>query len=231
LTAQQINGWQSIQQEVLRRIHSREWPPGRVIPNEVDLAAEFGCARATVNRALQALAESGVLERRRKFGTRVALHPVSRATLEIPLIRQEIEAIGNGYEYSLLLDEDCPAPRWAGELPPGRYRHVRALHNSGGAPFVIENRWISLETVTGVAEVCFQETSANEWLLSHVPYTHGEITFLATPAKTEDAAYLGCASGSPLFSIRRLTWDHERPVTAVQLYYAPGYEMKTQIGA
>ena len=70
---------------------NRIWKPGELIPNEADLAIEFGCARATVNRALRALAETGILDRRRKAGTRVALHPVRKVTLEIPIIRHEVE--------------------------------------------------------------------------------------------------------------------------------------------
>ena len=45
-------GWQAIRDEVKRRIHARDWKPGEPIPNEAELAEEFGCARATVNRAL-----------------------------------------------------------------------------------------------------------------------------------------------------------------------------------
>jgi GntR family histidine utilization transcriptional repressor len=87
-------GWEDIRAEVLRRIRAREWHPGAQIPTEEDLAAEFGVARATVNRALRELATAGVLERRRKAGTRVAALPVRKATLDIPVIRQEIEARG-----------------------------------------------------------------------------------------------------------------------------------------
>jgi GntR family transcriptional regulator, histidine utilization repressor len=47
----------------------------------------LGCARATVNRALRDLAEAGLLERRRKGGTRVPLTPVRKATFEIAIIR------------------------------------------------------------------------------------------------------------------------------------------------
>ncbi len=77
--------------EVLRRIHCRDWEPGEQIPNEADLALEFGCARATVNRALRTLAESGVLDRKRKAGTRVALHPVGKATLNIPIYVRKLK--------------------------------------------------------------------------------------------------------------------------------------------
>ena len=38
-------GWQEVQTEALRRIQAREWPPGGLIPGEVALAREFGCAR------------------------------------------------------------------------------------------------------------------------------------------------------------------------------------------
>ena len=100
--------WQAVQEEVLRRIHSREWKPGEIIPNEEDLSQEFGCARATVNRALRGLAEAGLLDRKRKAGTRVALHPVRKATLNIPVIRNEIEQKGHTYGYSLLRRELQP---------------------------------------------------------------------------------------------------------------------------
>ena len=82
--------WQDIHKEALRRIHSREWAPDTLIPNEADLAEEFGCSRATVNRALRARAEAGWLERRRTAGTRVARAPQRRAQLAIPLVREEM---------------------------------------------------------------------------------------------------------------------------------------------
>ena len=77
--------WRDVMAEVERRIYTREWQPGQSIPNEADLAIELGCARVTVNRALRTLAEVGLLDRRRKAGTRVALHPVRKATLTSPL--------------------------------------------------------------------------------------------------------------------------------------------------
>jgi GntR family histidine utilization transcriptional repressor len=37
--------------EMRQRIMAGVWPLGTMLPNEVDLAEEFDCARATVNRA------------------------------------------------------------------------------------------------------------------------------------------------------------------------------------
>ena len=62
------------------------WKQGGLIPVEVALAKEFGCARATLNHALRELAQEGILELRRKAGTRVVM-PVRRAVnFEIPRI-------------------------------------------------------------------------------------------------------------------------------------------------
>lgn len=231
----QFKTWQAIQAEVLRRIHAREWPPGHVIPNEVDLAREFGCARATVNRALQALADAGLLERRRKAGTRVALHPVSRATVDIPVIRQEIEARGQHYGYRRITRNIAQPPvlvqAGLGPCGPGGCLHVTALHLSDDHPYVYEDRWINLATVPEAANQPFDGISANEWLVATVPYTHGDIAFAAEAAQETEATHLAATPGTPVFVIERTTWDHDATISTARLIYAPGYRIRTRIGA
>ena len=96
-----MNTWQSVRADVLDRIRSREWPPGELIPTEQELAHSMGCARATVNRALRELADSGIIERRRKVGTRVAATSARRTVLDMPAVRTEIEGMGAAYSYVL----------------------------------------------------------------------------------------------------------------------------------
>ena len=57
--------YKDIQASLLQRIKSGEWRPGVLLPAEADLATEFGSTRVTVNRAMQALADAGYVERRR----------------------------------------------------------------------------------------------------------------------------------------------------------------------
>jgi len=224
----QFNRWQAIQNEVLRRIHAREWKPGQVIPNEVDLAAEFGCARATMNRALRALADAGMLERRRKAGTRVALHPVSRATVDIPVIRQEIETRGLAYSYALISRRNARPPAHLGASQKGL--HVTALHFADDTPYAYEDRWINLDTLPDAAAQPFTVINANEWLLMHAPFTHGDIRFGADAVPARHAKRLGTDPGTPVFVIDRTTWDHHKTVTSVRLIFAPGYSIHTTIG-
>src|SRR5690606_25245128 len=107
-TETDTNSWRGVHEELLRRINEREWPPGSAIPNEADLAAEFGCARTTVNRAMRELAEAGLIDRKRRAGTRVTLLPTSRVVLDIPIIRLEVEQRNAVWSYGLLASEENP---------------------------------------------------------------------------------------------------------------------------
>lgn len=227
-----FRNWQAVQQEVLRRIHAREWAPGNLIPNEADLAAEFGCARATVNRALRAVAEAGLLDRKRKAGTRVALQPVARATLSIAVIRQEVEDKGARYSYALLERAMVrpPAPvRATLNTADAALLHVRAVHFADGLPYALEDRWINPQGAPNVLDQPFDTTSANEWLLEHTPYTGGDIALSAHNATHVEAQELGCNEGAALFALTRNTWNGSVAVTRVRLLFAPGHTMQADL--
>lgn len=221
--------WTAIRAEVMARIARRDWVPGQVIPGEEALAAEFGCARATVNRALADLAASGVLERRRKAGTRVALLPVRRATLEIPVIRLEVEAKGQVYSHRLLSrGEGLPPVPVASALGhDGPMLHLLTLHLADGRPFALEDRWLNPAAVPPLPD--FAAISANEWLVSHVAYASGDIAFSAEPAGADEAAALGVTPGAALFVTERITRGPEAPITFVRLAHAPGYRLRTGV--
>lgn len=226
-----FRNWQSVQAEVLRRIHARIWSPGELIPNEADLALEFGCARTTVNRALRSLADSGILDRRRKAGTRVAAQPVAKATLNIAVIRIEIEERGQTYGYHLIERRDAmPPARVGAAMKTDANRpllHIRALHLADDTPYAFEDRWIDPDVVPDARSERFETVSANEWLLRHAPYTHGDIAFSAISATAQDAQILKCPPNSALFAIDRVTWDDSLSVTNVRLLFGPGHHLRT----
>ena len=233
MTAAQLNTWQDVQLEVLDRIHSRQWKPGELIPNEADLADEFGCARSTVNRALRAVAEAGLLDRRRKAGTRVATHPVRKATLSIPIIRREIEERKQVYSYALLSSETVRPPTdilARMKLERGtKALNLAALHLADGRPYVSEERWINLLAVPAILEVDLTIMNANEWLVANAPFTDGDISFSAQQADGQTAETLGAKPGDALFVIDRTTWNDQMAITSVRLTFHPGYHMHTTV--
>ncbi|MCC9624492.1 GntR family transcriptional regulator [Thalassospira sp. MA62] len=225
--------WQSVHDEVLRRIHTRVWKPGDLIPKEVELAEELGCARATVNRALRELASEGFLDRRRKAGTRVSAHPVRRAKLDIPVIRLEIESRGQKYTYALLFSERRSAPPEVcanlGVTAQCDMLHIRSLHLADGKPFMFEDRWVSIAATPKILEADLSKISANEWLVLHAPYTRGDIYFSAASATETEAKALQTTVGTPLFLMERTTWEGETGITAARLLFAPGYRKHSEI--
>ena len=224
-----INSWQAVHDEVLNRIRNRVWKPGDQIPNETDLANEFGCARATMNRALQALAEAGVLERKRKGGTRVTLHPVRRATLAIPIIREQIESKDCVYSYRLLEKQLAKPPAEIGGLfglsPNAQALHLRSVHFSDDAPYVYEDRWINLASVPESAMIDYDVVNANEWLILNVPFTDCEIKLYAQSANKMIAKTMQSKVAEPLLAMQRTTFYNTQVITHVTHVYHAGYSM------
>ena len=223
--------WRAVRDEALRRIGAREWAPGAVIPAETALAEEFGCARATVGRAMRELAASGLIERRRKAGTRVALRPVRQARLAIPLIREEVEASGARWSYALLGAARRKAPAAVrARLGEGPLLHVAAVHFADNRPHALEERWIDLERMPEAAAAGrFERESANEWLVRNAPFAGGEMSLSSEPAEAAEAKALGVEPGAPLLVAERLTRGPEGPITLVRLAYAPGRKFRLEL--
>ena len=227
-----MQGWESIRAEVLNRIQTRIWPPGALIPSEQTLAQEFHCARATVNRALRDLALQGVLERKRKAGTRVVALPVRKATLDITVIRHDITARGQSYSFHVLSQSITTPPMMVaarlGLAANTKMIQLQTLHLADGKPYVYEDRWLN-PAVLPTPAPDFTRQSANEWLVAEVAYTTGDIAFSAEPASPSEAAALNVPSNTPLFIIERCTWDAVQPITWVRLSHPPGYRLQTPL--
>jgi GntR family histidine utilization transcriptional repressor len=226
-------GYQDIKTNILKRIRSNIWPPGAALPNEVDLAAEFGCARATVSRAMRELVDEGILERKRKAGTKVKSAPTRRAQFAIPIIREEIELTGADYRYDLIERTVLDAPDWLRsrlDLPANaRVLHLKCMHYAGSTPYQFENRWINLHAVPKAETYDFEELGPNEWLVQEVPFTDGKLEFSATNASERVAAFLNLPENTAVFTAERTTWLNEQNVTLAQLYFARDYKMTTRL--
>lgn len=211
-------GWQDVQAEALRRIQTRAWPPGGLIPNEAELATELGCARATVNRALRALAEDGWLERRRRAGTRVTLSPQRRAQMSVPVLRQEVEGLGKRYTHRVL-----------SRSVVGTRLLIKSLHLADDVPYAVEDREINLTTLPDAAGADFETISANEWLVQNAPFDHGTMEYLAEAAGEFEVTHLCCTPAAPLMTLRRETFSDAGLITAVRMAYAPGRAIRLDI--
>lgn len=225
-------GFLDIKQEVISRVHRGVWPPGSLLPTEMELAAEFGCARATVNRALRELAEQGLVERKRKSGTRVKLMPARHARFEIEIVRHTVEEMGAKYRYALVQKSVETAPDWVTSqlalASDQQVMHVKCMHYADNRPFQFEERWINTSTVPRVVHADLENQSPNEWLLNEVPFTDAEITLSSVAADAELSEFLATSVGTPLFRLERTTWLDGQVVTYVRMTYRQGHSMTTR---
>ena len=224
--------WKDVRDEIYEAILSGRYGPGDKLPRDADIANDLNCARSTVQRAMQDLFNNGLVERRRKGGTKVRLEPVTRATLDIPITRREIERKGSRYGHQLIQRTQTDAPRGVMATFELTKAHpmlrVEALHLSDGRPYIFEDRWISLDTVPEIARVDLTTQSANEWLVLNRPYNRCDLRFYAISANRKTADLLQIESGAALFVMERTTWIDNAPITTVQAITRPGYQLLTR---
>jgi GntR family histidine utilization transcriptional repressor len=218
-----------IRSDIERKILSGVWAPGQRLPFEHELMAQYGCARMTVNKVMSALAQTGLIERRRRAGSFVRQPAGQSAVLDIPDIGAEIVSRGQPYGYELLschrrgaTDADTgliAVPAGADLLA------LRCRHRAGATPFALEERRIALAAVPAAAGVDFAANPPGTWLLRHVPWHEAEHQIAAGNADMETAVELGIPPGTACLIVDRRTWHSGAPVTSVRLWF-PGAMQK-----
>ncbi len=215
-----------IRDAIEARIRSGEWRPGYRIPFEHELVAEFGCARATVSKALSALVAAGLIERRRKAGSFVAHPQVHAALLDIPdLARLE------GYRWERTACATA-APEEMVEVQSGPLLRVEGIHHADGAPLALERRLIDVSTVPEAATADFETEAPGSWLLGHVPWSDARHRIRAIAADRAQATALGMPIGVACLQLERWTWRAGALVTYVrQVFPGDRYDLTAEFGS
>lgn len=220
---------QRIAADIEGRIRSGEWRPGRRIPFEHELVAHYGCARATVSKALGSLSRAGLIERRRRAGSFVAHPHVRSAVLEIPDIAAVIAARGQDYRFEVVTRRirrrraECDEE--AGFAADEQLLQIEGVHHAAGEPFGHEERLISLAAVPSAREAAFGPVSPGSWLLANVPWTEARHRISAVAAGAM-AGLLGLDAGAPCLCVERWTWRMGAAVTfARQCFPGDRYDL------
>ncbi len=127
------------------RIVAGEWPPGSAIPAEQTLAAEHGVALGTMRRALELLAEQGLVERVHGRGTFVR-----QGLSGAPMLRffRFGEARDGAPASRILARDELAAPaevaRALGCGPGEPALRLKRLRSVGRQPVLHEEIWLPL---------------------------------------------------------------------------------------
>lgn len=213
--------YDQIRRAITRKITRRDWRPGDRIPFENELCRALNVSRMTVNKAMQALADDGLIVRKRKAGSFVAAQEHVQAPLTIARIEDEVAASDRVYSYELL-------SRSESQMEDGPGLRILCRHLADGEPMAVEERLVSLATVPQAAGESFEETPPGSWLLTHVPWTEAEHAISAVSASPETALHLDVEPGTACLQVERRTWADGETVTFVRLIY-PG-DKRTLVG-
>lgn len=215
---------QRILSEIQNKILSGEWGAGRRIPVEHELMKQYKCSRMTVSKVLTRLAQSGLIERRRKVGSFVARPHSQSAVLDIPDIKAEVAKLGQPYSFELLQREKRRSN--SDDVALGAVDSVPVLevvcrHMAGNQPFCLEQRLINLVAVPDAGEETFTEISPGAWLLRQVPWMLAEHRIRAAAPPPETATALRIKPKTPCLIVERTTRSKDAVITFVRLTY-PG---------
>lgn len=139
---------QSIYDDIETKIMDGTWQPGQRIPFEHELEREYGCSRMTVNKALTALADRGMILRKRRAGSFVAPPQIDRTVMEIQDIGADARTAGHDYTFRILSSKiERLGPSEAlklGEEAGKEPLRLTCLHIVDHKPHAIEHRVIML---------------------------------------------------------------------------------------
>jgi len=217
--------YRQIKRAIAGPILSGQLDPGTRLPSEDAFTRIFATSRMTVNRALQMLADEGLVTRHRRNGTFVAAQVAEHAVMELRDIADEVEDTGATYTYQLLQRRQIrPDSVIAGHLglrTGNSVLYLQCRHLADGVAFVIEDRYINSKSVPDADHEPFDKTPPSRWLLANVPWTRAEHAVTALNAPQDMANLLEIPHHEACLRVERTTWLAERPVTYVHLTY-PG---------
>lgn len=220
--------YQQLLVQLQSRIDSGEFGPGAVLPGEFDLSRDYGVSRITAKRALDELAEAGLVKRERGRGTRVLERAGTAAVrTSIDGWLQNISLMQATTEVRLLaFDYLAAGPDIADalELAAGdRVQRSVRMRTLDGVPMSYLVCFIPADIGR-----CFDgEALASNAMLSLLekaghPVASARQTVSATLAAPDTAQALEVNAGAPLLEVRRIARSAEdRAVQYIRALYRP----------
>lgn len=203
--------YQHVYDTIIARIVSGELGPGAMLPSETDLGRELGVSQGTARKALTALEQRGILQRRQGRGTFVATTTPERAHFHFFRLRR-----ADGSDATPTLETEAVTRRKAtadeqsvfgDEI--GDVFEIARVRSIDGKTIVRENSVVPSALFPGLAErsplpnalyAMYQQAYG-------IAIAEADEQLHAVLATEEDAALMQIAVGAPLIEIRRKAVD------------------------
>src|SRR5687767_14530199 len=135
------------------RVVAGEWPPGRALPAEQTLAAEHGVALGTLRRALELLADQGLIERIHGRGTFVRAGMTGGTMMRFFRFGEGTGEVPASHIVSRqLLVAPAEVARRLGLARGDTALRLQRVRSLSGQPCVYEEIWLPLSLFAALAE-------------------------------------------------------------------------------
>jgi GntR family transcriptional regulator len=203
--------YRTIANQLQDRINDGEWPPGKRMPTESALAAEFGVNRLTVRQALAQLRQIGAIDIRQGSGTyvsnppppilEISIDPANEA-VDTGSVHASIKSISHNVTESTLGYQADPEPGAARHLGLDAVHLGRldTLVGSDGDPFAVSSYWLDDRRFARLAAAWIPDAT----LATVVREVYGITlyydwrSFSAVAAGAVEVKHLGGQLGAPL---------------------------------
>ncbi len=199
------------------QLESGQWQIGQRIPSETQLSKQFAVSRMTARRAVQELADEGLLERSVGAGTFVTQPPSQSWVVELPDYSRLFSFSNPEYSNRIVTLETIAAPRDIAALlglqeSESIYRSV-VVHSSGSAPLQWEECFVSAALVPAYLKQKYQKVSPQTYIDWVIAPSRIEHQLQAVIADAAVAGALGLAPLSPCIKITRRSWSQDRVIS------------------
>lgn len=191
------------------KIVTGEWPVGQSIPTVEELQTLHGVSRTTVRMAVHSLVTDGLLETRKRGGTRVCGQPYKPPSFLLPTSWKDLVAFGEQIEqFTLRTASGCVPPippgfPLPGELAPSYMQFLR-LHTHGDAPFCLSELYLEQDLYPELQPQLQRATLAQALGSDSSRIATARQHLSVAPADEQACKHLGVELGTPL--VQTLRW-------------------------
>ncbi len=199
---------------LLKRIGSGGWKPGEMLPNEIELAAEYNVSQGTVRKALMALEADKMLVRRQGVGTFVARHSRDHALFQffriVGLDDHRLAPTSKVLHQRTLRARADQAAR-LGIDAGAALRAIVRIRYLYGVPAIFERIFVPVRLMPDLAVPEGGEMEDEMYVIYQerfgISIARVAERLGAVAATAEEARHLKLEAGAPLLEISRVAFD------------------------
>lgn len=221
--------YHSIKQFLFNEIASGRWSEHHRVPSENELSNQFKVSRMTARRALQELADEGVLLRTKGLGSFVAPFKNQSSLVQVQNIETEIIQRGQQHKTELITLESRESDQEVSialSLPAGSPVFFAALiHYQDEEPIQLEARYVNARLVPGFIEQNFSQVTPHEYLSKTLPLTEADHIVEAVLADRQTLHYLKLNAPQACLQLTCRSWTALGVVSYTRLTH-PGNQFR-----